>query len=802
MNLIYNTLDEGILIIDKYGKINFGNKSLLKRLGYDEIEIKSLKLQEIICKDEKKILDIIKNKENVNDLDIELYCKSKSILFFRSKIILDKWKGEDCKVLVLKEKGKRPYIMEDLEYLLDTIPYGAWMKNVDGVYIYANDAYASRFGRTRYEILGEFDKDFWGEELSIGFRRDDNEVVKSKTPKLLEEKVKHNGYDQWLETYKAPIFDEEGNVKCTIGITRDITISKKMQEELVRNKTNIDSLHNMIDKIKNYTAPYELLKNIGEELLNYLGADGISIFIYDEQNTTLFKAIQFGMAEKIFEDCEKVKISKALEEKLVKVKEGNGDYIENRYEKVFKNCNIQLENVNYKECYTITFNKELIGILTMSYKKDNEPKLKQDDFINSTCDELGVIIKNYMLSEALKKEFDKRLKTERELELFLETAVDIVCIIGADGYFKSVTFQCVKTLGWSQEELLSMDFRTLIHPDDVDGIVKVSGLSQLMGDVKRFINRYKCKNGGYRWLQVSSNVIPERNVAIATAIDITEERELEEEKKKLEKTVALESLKNELFTNVSHEFKTPLNIILTTTQLLLESKKNSCENFNDLDLNRYMKSIRQNSYRLLRLVNNFIDITKIDAGYYKLHLGNYNIVSVIEDITLSVAEYVENKGIELIFDTNVEEQIIACDPDKVERIMLNLLSNAIKYTDENGKIQVNFISKEDKIVVSVKDNGVGISKENLNIIFDRFKQDDNAFKKRCEGSGIGLSLVKSLVNMHGGDIFVLSEINNGAEFIFDIPIKLIEGEFIEKEDNNLLNSKIEKCNIEFSDIYS
>ncbi|WP_010296903.1 PAS domain-containing protein [Clostridium senegalense] len=106
MKLVYNTLDEGILIIDKYEKINFINKSLLKKLGYNENELEGLKLQEIICKDEKSILDIIKNGENITDLDIELYCKSKSVLFFRSKIILDKWNGEDCKVLVLKEKVK------------------------------------------------------------------------------------------------------------------------------------------------------------------------------------------------------------------------------------------------------------------------------------------------------------------------------------------------------------------------------------------------------------------------------------------------------------------------------------------------------------------------------------------------------------------------------------------------------------------------------------------------------------------------------------------------------------------------
>ena len=271
----------------------------------------------------------------------------------------------------------------------------------------------------------------------------------------------------------------------------------------------------------------------------------------------------------------------------------------------------------------------------------------------------------------------------------------------------------------------------------------------------------------------------------------------------LEENLAIESMKNEFFANLSHEFKTPLNIILGTMQLINKNiEKNNIfydENFN---LKKYNHVIKQNSYRLLKLVNNLVDITRIDAGYYNIKRTNQNIVEIVEDITMSISQYAEEKGINLIFDTDEEEIIIGCDPDKIERIILNLLSNAIKYTDYGGEIKVSINLKKDKVYISVKDNGVGISEEGIKTVFERFVQDSNGIDRRCEGSGIGLSLVKSLVEMHGGSISVNSKINEGSEFKFELPNKKVIEDKANTNIREASHSKIEKCNIEFSDIYS
>ncbi len=165
-----------------------------------------------------------------------------------------------------------------------------------------------------------------------------------------------------------------------------------------------------------------------------------------------------------------------------------------------------------------------------------------------------------------------------------------------------------------------------------------------------------------------------------------------------------------------------------------------------------------------------------------------------------MASYVNDKDITLIFDTNVEEKIMGFDHDMMERIMLNLISNALKYSHSKGNIYVDFIDKQTSVIVKVRDEGDGIPKDKLNFIFERFGKVDNTLSRKCEGTGIGLYLVKSFVEMHGGKISVSSVEGQGSEFIIELPVELIKNE--EEEDKILFKTNIEKIQIEFSDIYS
>ncbi len=256
-------------------------------------------------------------------------------------------------------------------------------------------------------------------------------------------------------------------------------------------------------------------------------------------------------------------------------------------------------------------------------------------------------------------------------------------------------------------------------------------------------------------------------------------------------------LKLDFFVNISHELRTPVNLISSTIQLIKLNLKNLSKEDENI-ISKYIDIMESNSMRLIRLINNLIDSTKIDAGFVKFTPINADIIKFVEDVCDSVVDYVDFNKMNLIFDTDREEEIVLFDPDIIERILLNLLSNAVKFNKVDGTIYVNLYTKDDEIRITVRDEGIGIPKEKLSSIFKRFEQIQTKNKIEKQGSGIGLYLVKSLVTLHGGNIKVESKVNEGSKFIVTIPKKVLEnGEELVIGEKEKANRKV---NIEFSDI--
>lgn len=264
----------------------------------------------------------------------------------------------------------------------------------------------------------------------------------------------------------------------------------------------------------------------------------------------------------------------------------------------------------------------------------------------------------------------------------------------------------------------------------------------------------------------------------------------------------LDRLKTEFFSNLSHELRTPLNVILSTLQLFEHyAKGDIIQNKNKIV--KHTSAIKQNCFRLLRLINNLLDITRIDSGFFELRLQKIDMVCFIKELTDSVHEYAENNDLNLIFTTEVKKIFINCDPEKLERIILNLISNAIKFTPKGGFIYVNINSIESGVSISVKDTGIGIPQDKQGVIFERFKQvEGGSFTRHYEGSGIGLSIVKSLVEMHKGKIVVKSTVGIGSEFIIELPTNLDSDNDDEKLDLKFVKdgSYTEKIKVELSEL--
>ena len=254
-----------------------------------------------------------------------------------------------------------------------------------------------------------------------------------------------------------------------------------------------------------------------------------------------------------------------------------------------------------------------------------------------------------------------------------------------------------------------------------------------------------------------------------------------------------ELLKNndQYLLNIIHDLRSHLNVITSAAQFMEHNYKD------DKNL-KYIEIIKRNSFKMLKLINNLIDSSKIKNNYYKLNKKNIDIVTMIENTISCIEKFASERNINLIFDTNEEECIMAIDPEAIDRVIMNLLSNAIKFSNENSNIYINLVVKDKEIELSFKDEGCGISKEEKERIFERFYQGKN--NDNIEGSGIGLNLCMLFVKAHDGKIFLESEINKGSIFTVILPRKIEDHIETVKEEGNLIN-KNQAVEIEFSDTY-
>lgn len=244
--------------------------------------------------------------------------------------------------------------------------------------------------------------------------------------------------------------------------------------------------------------------------------------------------------------------------------------------------------------------------------------------------------------------------------------------------------------------------------------------------------------------------------------------EMKEKNHLLEKVLNLERRKNNYLVNMSHELRTPLNIIYSIQQLVLDVNEKGT--LTKKDLRRYMEMSGKNIQRLLKLINDLIDSSKIDAGSYKLFIEEKDIVYTVEEAALSLKSLVEQKGVNLIFDTEIEELVMQFDENAIERCIINIVNNAAKFTSEGGEIFVNLTDDNENIRIDIRDTGCGIPKEKLNNIFDRFNQVVNSKREASYGgSGLGLTITKRLIELHNGEIFVESEVGKGSTFTIILP---------------------------------
>lgn len=268
------------------------------------------------------------------------------------------------------------------------------------------------------------------------------------------------------------------------------------------------------------------------------------------------------------------------------------------------------------------------------------------------------------------------------------------------------------------------------------------------------------------------------------------EHALDQEIIEREKTEEINQIKLRFFTNISHEFRTPLSLILGPLDNMLAEKP-------DEKNKKRLVLMKQNAERLLRLINQIIDFRKIENQKMDINLEQGELISFTRNIVNSFTELAEKKKINLHFKTNRDTLHTMFDTDKMDKILFNLLSNALKFTPESGEICLTVNVSEDEIEIAVKDSGIGIPEKDIFHIFDRFYQVREHTSITSNSSGIGLTLVKEFVELHGGDLQVKSTENEGSCFTIILPYRKASEEARDSglEENETPANHAEKENL-------
>ena len=345
-------------------------------------------------------------------------------------------------------------------------------------------------------------------------------------------------------------------------------------------------------------------------------------------------------------------------------------------------------------------------------------------------------------------------------------------ILDADGIQRYVSPSIERITGLKPEEVTGINALELIHPDDIPIITeKIAESIANPGGTLRAEYRHRCADGSWVFLEaVATNLLddPRVNGIVVNTRDVTErhQHELELYKAKEEAEVASRS-KSSFLANMSHELRTPLNSVIAMSDILMEKY------FGDLNEKQedYIKDIRDSGQHLLSLINDILDLSKVEAGYSPLEITNVDLKTLLESSLIIVREKSLKHGIELLLEVDDDVPDIQADERKIKQVVFNLLSNAVKFTPDGGKIGIDAHLEKEIVQVCVWDTGIGLSEDNMEKIFGEFVQTETSLTRKYEGTGLGLALVRRFILQHGGKIWVESEIDKGSRFIFTLPLE-------------------------------
>lgn len=662
--------------------------------------------------------------------------------------------------------------------ILDNIPYLAWLKDNNGRYISVNQSFAKLYNTDINNIIGKTDFDFFPSKMAEKYQYHDQQVMSNGKRQLIEEVKEIDDGMVWMETFKAPILNEKGEIIGITGISRDITDRKKMEETIIESEEYFRSL----------------LQNSSDEI-TILDEEGLITFESSLKNKISDFTIEELIGKSIFDVVHPDDKENFINTFNSVLKTSNRQ-IKIEYRSLHKNKKwIYVESIFSNQLKNTAINGIVVNSRDISERKMAELKERvyHDNLIflsNSALDLLSISSREDIYSYISEK-----------LYSFLEYAIVLVTSFDEENQML-----IVESIAGSAEnkthisKALNHDPRKIKIPIDKTitklseaGIVitlkdelnsiKLGKINKtIFADLGERLKVNKVYNitlarhnkllGNITIFTVNKNIIKFKHIIetfvhqVSVALHRSQlEHELVQAKIRAEES---DKLKTTFLANMSHEIRTPMNGILGFTEMLND------ETTSPANKKKYLDIIHSNGQMLISLIDDIIDFAKIEAGQIKIVNESFSLNGLLSQLhTIFLTEISRQNKSDVTLRmrkalTN-DKCFIKSDPQRLKQILNNLIGNALKFTN-NGFIEFGYkMHKKHKLLFYVKDTGIGISKEKLKLIFERFVQADSSRSRRFGGSGLGLAISKGFVDLMGGEMWAESVENKGSVFYFTIP---------------------------------
>lgn len=692
------------------------------------------------------------------------------LLYFNNEI-----KGTMSVARIIKEK----YLASDMlnqseekyQRIIQNLQFGLIEVDMDERITYINDAMCQITGYSRDELMGKVASEFLTNEEMQTKIKSQNKLRKKNISSAYEAQIlTKSGQVRYVLISGAPTFNSDGKQTGSIGIQLDISDRKEKEIALFESQQFLFSINQFVTKLLEVDTINDITSEVVTHMVNTFGFDNSEIYILNEETNNLELKASLNNAKDPIDVPESLNFWEGIIGSVAK--SGKAEIIPNT--DLDPRYIAQKKGFKAEIAVPIKVENKVIGVINCEHPEVGFFNSKSLETLKTIANLSASRIKNANAQRRQKIAENELRESEKKLRTIIESALDAIITIDEQGIIQEWNPRAEEIFGWKAAEVIGKDLTSNIipnqhHTSHHTGMKKYlkTGVGPVLNQRIEVTSMHK--SGEEFPIELSIIPILRGKIHTFTAFirDITLAKKTKDEmEKSLAKERELSELKSRFVSMTSHEFRTPLTTIKQNVDLISYQLEASLPNAKDT-FDRYFQRIDSEIGRVTNLMNDILLLGKLEAGKVEISKRPGDIVKLanqcIQKICLGRKD---NRGI--VLETNGVNRSIAMDFQLMEHILTNILSNALKYSpDKKDPVLTLSFNSLSEVLISCKDEGIGIPKKDQKGLFSSFFRATNV--KNIQGSGLGLSIVKEFVVMHGGTIQVISDTNQGATFNISIP---------------------------------